>query len=75
MHSKIGTCPKCGKNIADRGGFYGCTGFSEGCDFSVGKESLVHLGHSVITPKEMRMLLKGPTQLSFKMSSGVERLF
>ncbi len=75
MRSKLGKCPKCGEVVVDRGSFYGCEGFKEGCDFSIGKNALAHLGHPTITPKEMRSLLKGATQLPFKMSSGIERLF
>ncbi|BCD68489.1 hypothetical protein [Nitratiruptor sp. YY09-18] len=75
MQSKVGKCPKCGKAVVDRGSFYGCAGFVKGCDFSIGKSSLSHLGHPTITPKEMRALLKDSAQLSFRMSSGVERLY
>lgn len=59
----------------DRGSFYGCMGYAKGCDFSIGKGSLTHLGHDSITPKEMRTLLKGSTQLPFMMNNGIQRLF
>jgi len=35
----VGTCPKCGESIIDKGKFYGCTGFKENnCKFSLPKK-------------------------------------
>jgi len=31
-----GACPLCGKNVVQRGKFYGCEGYKEGCKFSFG---------------------------------------
>lgn len=36
----VGKCPKCGKDIANRKTFYGCTGYKEGCKFSLPSEFL-----------------------------------
>lgn len=32
---KVGKCPLCGKTVSQRGRFYGCEGWREGCKFSV----------------------------------------
>lgn len=34
----IGICPNCQKDIVDKGKFYGCTGYKEGCKFSLPKQ-------------------------------------
>lgn len=37
-HEKvIGTCPKCKKSVIDKGKFYGCSGYTEGCKFTLPK--------------------------------------
>ncbi|BDY11847.1 hypothetical protein [Hydrogenimonas cancrithermarum] len=72
---KLGTCPECGSDIVNRGDFYGCEGFREGCDFTVSVHALAELGHYCISPKQMRKLLKGHARMIFKTSSGVERIF
>ncbi len=33
----IGTCPACGQSIIDKGKFYGCSGYSNGCTFTLPK--------------------------------------
>ncbi len=73
--SSLGKCPECGGKIVCRGEFYGCEGFVRGCGFTLSVHSLASIGHYTITPKQMRSLLKGPTKLAFKTSSGVERIF
>ena len=30
----VGVCPVCGKNVVQRGKFYGCDGYKDGCKFS-----------------------------------------
>lgn len=37
MKSKdtVGKCPKCGKDVVNRKTFYGCSGYKEGCKFSI----------------------------------------
>ncbi len=73
--TKLGTCPECGEAVVERESFYGCQGWREGCGFTLSKSALASLGHPVISPKQMRRLLKGPTQLRFRMGNGTERLF
>ena len=34
----IGICPKCQQNILDKGKFYGCSGYKEGCKFTLPKK-------------------------------------
>ncbi|MDN6641166.1 MAG: type IA DNA topoisomerase, partial [Tetragenococcus sp.] len=34
----IGICPNCQKDIVDKGKVYGCTGYKEGCKFSLPKQ-------------------------------------
>lgn len=36
--NKIGTCPKCQSNIVDKGKFYGCSGYKDGCKFTLPKK-------------------------------------
>ncbi len=31
----VGKCPKCGKNVSQRGRFYGCEGYKDGCKFTI----------------------------------------
>ncbi len=71
----MGKCPECGNDVLAYGTFYGCKGFKEGCTFFVSAQALASLGHGNISPKQMRGLLKGSVQMSFKTSSGVERLY
>jgi DNA topoisomerase-3 len=35
---KVATCPNCQNAIVDKGKFYGCTGYSKGCKFSLPKK-------------------------------------
>lgn len=34
----VGTCPKCKKSVIDKGKFYGCTGYEDGCKFTLPKK-------------------------------------
>ncbi|MGG6449164.1 topoisomerase C-terminal repeat-containing protein [Pseudobacillus badius] len=38
--SQIGVCPACKKAVIDKGKFYGCEGFTNGCRFSLPKTYL-----------------------------------
>ncbi|MBW5449338.1 type IA DNA topoisomerase [Cohnella sp. CFH 77786] len=51
----IGDCPKCGKPVAVRDDFYGCTGFKDGCKFSLPKKFL----KANITASVAKGLIKG----------------
>ncbi len=72
---RIGICPECGGSVVARDGFYGCSGYQEGCRFTVSVHALAAIGHPVLSTKQMRKLLKGPVQMIFKMANGTERLF
>lgn len=51
----LGSCPKCGKSVVAKEKFYGCTGFKDGCRFTLPKLFLkVHL-----TAKSVKDLLSG----------------
>ncbi|WP_353662601.1 hypothetical protein [Hydrogenimonas sp. SS33] len=71
----LGPCPACGEAVVAREGFYGCSGWRDGCDFTVSVSALAGLGHATLSPRQMRKLLKGPVQLRFRMANGTERLF
>ncbi|QTR69308.1 topoisomerase C-terminal repeat-containing protein (plasmid) [Bacillus cytotoxicus] len=51
----VGKCPKCGKEIVHRKTFYGCTGYKEGCKFSIPGEFL----GKKISEANARKLLNG----------------
>ncbi|HDR7527210.1 MULTISPECIES: type IA DNA topoisomerase [Bacillus cereus group] len=67
----IGKCPKCGKDVVNRKTFYGCSGYKEGCKFSISGEYLT----KKISEANAKKLLEGKkTSLIKKMKgkSGVE---
>ncbi|PEO28677.1 type IA DNA topoisomerase [Bacillus toyonensis] len=51
----VGKCPKCGEEIANRKTFYGCTGYKEGCKFSLPSEFLT----KKISEANVKKLLTG----------------
>ncbi|MDA1567913.1 DNA topoisomerase 3 [Bacillus cereus] len=57
MKSKdtIGKCPKCGKDVMSRKTFYGCSGYKEGCKFSIPGEYLT----KKISEANAKKLLEG----------------
>lgn len=65
----IGKCPSCNSNIVDKGKFYGCTGYSNGCKFSLPKK----WSSKTLTKKNVKDLLsKRETSLikGFKSKKG-----
>ena len=38
VNNAIGECPQCHKSIIDKGKFFGCSGYREGCKFSLPKK-------------------------------------
>ena len=38
VSESFGSCPKCKNSIVDKGKFYGCTGYNNGCRFTIQKE-------------------------------------
>ena len=73
--TSLGPCPECQSPVVQREGFYGCEGWRDGCGFTLSVDALASIGHGVISPRQMRKLLKGPVQMSFRMANGTERLF
>lgn len=57
MKSKdtVGKCPKCGKDVVNRKTFYGCSGYKEGCKFSIPGEYLT----KKISEANVKKLLEG----------------
>ncbi|OWT48566.1 type IA DNA topoisomerase [Bacillus sp. K2I17] len=51
----VGKCPKCGKDVVNRKTFYGCSGYKEGCKFSMSGEYLT----KKISEANAKKLLEG----------------
>ncbi|WP_260458259.1 topoisomerase C-terminal repeat-containing protein [Enterococcus faecium] len=65
----IGKCPSCNSNIVDKGKFYGCRGYSNGCKFSLPKK----WSSKTLTKTNVKdLLLKQETSLikGFKSKKG-----
>ncbi|MCP1312106.1 DNA topoisomerase III [Paenibacillus tyrfis] len=67
----LGSCPHCKKPVMEKEKFYGCTGFKEGCKFTLPKE---YLGKT-ITPVQIRKLLKNGKTDVIKGLTGKQRTF
>lgn len=68
--SSVGSCPVCNEgNIQDRGKFYGCTGYSDGCTFTLPK---AFCGKALSVTNIKKMLSGGKTPLikGFKSKKG-----
>ncbi len=50
----LGTCPKCGGNVTDKGKFYGCSGYPD-CKFTLSKD----FRSKKLTKKNIKDLLEG----------------
>ena len=69
MANEIGICPKCGKELRELNWGWGCTGYNDGCKFSISNE----IAHKKIAIKEVKELLDyGETSLlkGFKSAAG-----
>lgn len=55
-----GNCPHCGQLVLDRGNFYGCSGYKDGCTFTLPKQIL---GKALSKRQIQLMLTKGKTDL------------
>jgi DNA topoisomerase-3 len=68
-YESIGPCPRCGKNIVERKGFYGCTGYKEGCRFTLPQE---YLGKKISKTNVKRLIEKSRSNLikGFKSNKG-----
>lgn len=55
----IGMCPECGRAIFENSKAYGCSGYKDGCDFTIWKNDKFFAAlHKQITPNLVRTLLK-----------------
>lgn len=68
----IGKCPKCGKEIIDRKTFYGCTGYKDGCKFTLTKE---YLGKKISESNAKKMLEGKKTTILKGLKSKSEKVF
>lgn len=67
--AEIGICPKCGKELRELNWGWGCTGYNDGCKFSISNE----IAHKKITAEQAKALLQnGETELikGFKSAAG-----
>ncbi len=56
---ELGKCPECGKPVYEGKQSFYCSGYKEGCNFALWKNSLDRLGHEDITPDQATLLLNG----------------
>lgn len=58
----IGTCPRCGKDIIEGSRGFGCSGYAEGCKFTIWKTSKTSVFKNItITEQTAKKLLAGET--------------
>lgn len=68
----LGSCPHCLKPVVEKEKFYGCSGFKEGCRFTLPKEFL----GKTISPAQVPKLLKnGKTDVIKGFSGKHQRKF
>ena len=65
----IGICPACGQSIIDKGKFYGCSGYSNGCTFTLPKR-YVGKTLSEATIKKLLKTKETPLLKGFKKKTG-----
>jgi DNA topoisomerase-3 len=56
----LGSCPECGKEVLEKEKFYGCSGYKEGCRFTLPKD---FLGKKLSTVQITKLLTKGKTDV------------
>lgn len=68
-HKTVGKCPICEQMIIDKGNFYGCSGYSNGCTFTLPKR---YVGKTLSEATIKKLLLTKETQLlkGFKKKTG-----
>ncbi len=68
-HKTVGKCPICEQMIIDKGKFYGCSGYSNGCTFTLPKR---YVGKTLSEATIKKLLLTKETQLlkGFKKKTG-----
>lgn len=53
----VGNCPICGKELRRQRNFYGCTGYKDGCKFTIN----TYICGKAISVENIRMMLEGKT--------------
>lgn len=68
--TSLGKCPKCGKEVLDRGKFASCEGYKNGCDFSISYS----IKGANLTSKDIKAILIGKETDFKKFSFGEAKL-
>ncbi|GER94828.1 hypothetical protein A45J_2715 [hot springs metagenome] len=55
----LGKCPECGKPVVESQRAFGCSGYKEGCKFTIWKNSLERFGRKTIPASMVKNLLTG----------------
>jgi DNA topoisomerase-3 len=63
IRKELGKCPECKKPVHEGKKSFYCSGYKEGCQFQLWKNSLDRLGHEDISPDQAKQLLNGETIL------------
>lgn len=74
----LGTCPWCGKPVIenDKVGFYGCTGWKDGCQFKIWKKPRGHLfEQTTFTAENVKAFLSGKPVKKTKLLSKTDSVF
>ena len=61
----LGVCPKCGKNVLDRGKFASCEGYKDSCDFSISYS----IKGATLSKKDIKDILNGKETTDYKKMS------
>ena len=67
----IGVCPQCGKPVIENKKAYGCSGWKEGCSFTIWKQIA---GKNISQAQARKIISKGKSDLikGFKSKKGTE---
>lgn len=57
--NSLGKCPECGKPVMENQKAFGCSGYKEGCKFTIWKNSLERFGRKTIPASIVKNLLSG----------------
>jgi len=58
-NNSLGKCPECGKPVVETQKAFGCSGYKEGCKFTIWKNSLERFGRKSIPAGTVKNLLSG----------------
>ena len=73
---ELGICPKCGKPVIEGKQGFGCSGWKDGCRFTIWKKPKMHLMEDIVFTKEnARALLAGKTVKKDKLKTRDNKWF